>query len=160
MNEKAYPRRGKTRCQAYLLCLLENHMKDLLKTKRIILVPALTLTALIIMPACAGTPLNTEASTSGIRAAEEVGASEVPRAALHLQLAKEELEQAKKLDEKGDKERAASLLLRAEADAELAVALSRVSAEKSEAVEAVERVRQLRQDHEQPNNQKESHENQ
>ena len=38
------------------------------------------------------------------------------------------------------------MLLRAEADAELAVALSRGDAEKSEARAAAERVRQLRQD--------------
>jgi hypothetical protein len=38
------------------------------------------------------------------------------------------------------------MLLRAEADAELAVALSRGDVEKSEARAAAERVRQLRQD--------------
>ena len=91
-------------------------------------------------------PLRTEQSTSGIRAAEEVGASKVPRAALHLQLAKEELERAKKLGADGEKEQGASMLLRAEADAELAVALSRADAERSEAQAAVGRVRQLQRD--------------
>ena len=43
---------------------------------------------------CATTPLSTEASASGIRAAEAVGAESVPQASLHLQLAKEELELA------------------------------------------------------------------
>lgn len=95
---------------------------------------------------CAGAPLRTEASTSGIRAAEEVGASKVPQAALHLQLAREGLEKAKVLSANGDKDRAASLLTRSEADAELAVALSREDAEKAEAKAAVERVRQLRKD--------------
>jgi hypothetical protein len=85
-------------------------------------------------------------STSGIRAAEEVGAANVPQASLHLQLAKEELELAKGLAAKDEKKKAASMLLRAEADAELAVALSRGDAEKSEARAAAERVRQLRQD--------------
>jgi regulator of protease activity HflC (stomatin/prohibitin superfamily) len=61
-------------------------------------------------------------------------------------MAKEELELAKGLSAKGEKKRAASMLLRAEADAELAVALSRGDAEKSEARAAVERVHQLRQD--------------
>lgn len=91
-------------------------------------------------------PLRTEASTSGIRAAEEVGASRVPRAALHLQLAKEELERARTLAAAGEQEQATSMLSRAEADAQLAVALSRENAEKSEATAAVERVRELRQD--------------
>ena len=95
---------------------------------------------------CASTPLRTEASTSGIRAAEEVGATKVPRAALHLQLAREELEKARRLSADGESERAASLLLRSEADAELAVALSREDNEKVEARAAVERVRQLRVD--------------
>lgn len=97
---------------------------------------------------CAGAPLRTEASTSGIRAAEEVGATKVPKAALHLQLAREELEKAKKMAANGDKEAAASLLMRSEADAELAVVLSREDAEKSEARAAVERVRLLRKENE------------
>ncbi len=102
--------------------------------------------ATAIASGCASTPLRTEASTSGIRAAEEAGAAQVPQASLHLQLAKEELELAKGLAAKGEKENAASMLLRAETDAELAVTLSRGDAEKSEAQAAMERVRQLRQD--------------
>jgi hypothetical protein len=90
-------------------------------------------------------PCKLRKSTSGIRAAEEVGASRIPRAALHLQLAKEELTRAKDLSERGDKAQAASLIMRAEADAELAVALSREDAEKAEARAAVDRVRQFRQ---------------
>lgn len=93
-----------------------------------------------------GPPLKTEPSTSGIRAAEEVGAAEVPKAALHLQLAKEELARAEKLAAEGDKEEGASMLLRAEADAELAVALSREEAERAEANAAILRVSKLRQD--------------
>lgn len=111
---------------------------------------AAVIMAIAITAGCASTPLRTEASTSGIRAAEEVGAPRVPKAALHLQLAKEELEHAKQLAASGDKDQASSLLLRAEADAELAVALSREEAEKSEARAAVERVRQLRQDNKLP----------
>jgi regulator of protease activity HflC (stomatin/prohibitin superfamily) len=102
--------------------------------------------AIVVGCATAPAPLRTEASTSGISAAEEAGATKVPQASLHLQLAKEELELAKGLDAKGEKKKAASMLLRAEADAELAVALSRGDAEKSEAQAAVERVRKLRQD--------------
>lgn len=102
--------------------------------------------AIIIVAGCANAPLRTEASTSGIRAAEEIGADKIPQASLHLQLAREELELSKKLSASGEKERAASMLLRAEADAELAVTLSRGDAEKSDAQTAVERVRILRQD--------------
>jgi len=102
--------------------------------------------ATTIIAGCASVPLRTEASTSGIRAAEEAGAAKAPQASLHLQLAREELESAKGLAAKGEKEQADSMLMRAEADAELAVALSHRDAEKSEAMAAVERARQLRKD--------------
>ena len=107
---------------------------------------AVAVVATAIVAGCANTPLRTEASTSEIRVAEEAGAAKVPQASLHLQLAKEELELAKGLAAKGEKKKAASMLLRAEADAELAVVLSHEDAEKSEAMAAVKRVRQLRQD--------------
>lgn len=99
-----------------------------------------------IVAGCTSTPLRTEKSTSGIRAAEEAGAAQVPQASLHLQLAKEELAKARALYADGNKDKAATMLLRAEADAELAVVLSRKDAERAEANEAVARVRQLRMD--------------
>jgi len=111
-----------------------------------ILLFAVAVAATGIVAGCANAPLRTERSTSGIRAAEEAGAAKVPQAALHLQLAKEELESARLLAAKGEKEQADSMLTRAEADAELAVALSHKDAEKSEAMAAVERARQLRKD--------------
>jgi regulator of protease activity HflC (stomatin/prohibitin superfamily) len=108
-----------------------------------------------VITGCGSSPvLNKEASTSAIRAAEEAGASNVPSASLYLQLAKEELENAKVLATKGDKEQAESMLLRAEADGELAVALSRGDADKKEAISAIERVRQLRQDNQLPQERK------
>jgi len=111
-----------------------------------IMVLATAAVASAIAVGCASAPLKTEASTSGIRAAEEVGAADVPQASLHLQLAKEELARAKALAANDQKEKADLMLMRAEVDAELAVALSHVDAEKTEARAAVERVRQLRQD--------------
>jgi hypothetical protein len=107
---------------------------------------AVALAAIAMIAGCANAPLRTETSTSGIRAAEEAGAAQVPQASLHLQLAKEELAAAKVLSGKGEKEQATSMLLRAESDAELAVVLSHKDDEKAEAREAVERVRQLRKD--------------
>lgn len=104
---------------------------------------------------CGSTPVvDKEASTSAIRAAEEVGASSVPSASLYLQLAKEELENAKGLAAKGDKEQAESLLLRAQADGELAVALSRGDADKKEAADAIDRVEKLRQENQLPQGRK------
>jgi Domain of unknown function (DUF4398) len=104
---------------------------------------------------CASTPqVNREASTSAIRAAEESGASNVPNASLYLQLAKEELENAKVLATNKEKEQAESMLLRAQADGELAAALSRGDADKKEATQAIERVQQLRQDNQLPRERK------
>lgn len=88
--------------------------------------------------------LHTDVSSAAIRSAEELGARDVPQASLHLQLAEEELQAATELQAKGEKEEAASLLLRAEADAELAVALSRVETERAAAQAAIDRVRKLR----------------
>lgn len=95
-----------------------------------------------------------EATTSAIRAAEESGASKVPSASLYLLLAKEELENAKELVAGGDKEEAETMLLRAQADGELAAALSRGDADKKEATQAIERVQQLRQDNQLPQERK------
>jgi hypothetical protein len=117
------------------------------KMKKGITLIILMVVGLALFSGCASAPpLRTEASTSEIRAAEEAGAANVPQASLHLQMAKEELELAKELSAKGEKEKAASMLLRAEADAELAVELSHGDAEKAESLAAVGRVRKLRQD--------------
>ena len=64
------------------------------------------LLAVVIAGCGSGPAVNREASTSAIRAAEEVGASNVPTASLYLQLAKEEEENAKGLAAKGQKEQA------------------------------------------------------
>ena len=120
----------------------EDPMRHISKTAIMVFAMAAATTAFAV--GCAA-PLRTEASSSGIRAAEEVGAAKVPQASLHLQLAKEELDQAKGLAGSNEKERAVAMLSRAEADAELAVALSREDAEKAEARAAVDRVRQFRQ---------------
>ena len=100
--------------------------------------------------ACATKPLGTQSSVAGIRAAQEVGAADVPQASLHLQLAREELATAQKLQKSGEHAQATSMLQRAQADAELAVALSREDAEKKKAIEAVESVRLLREENKLP----------
>jgi hypothetical protein len=98
----------------------------------------------LVAMACGGTQaLPVEASASAIRAAEESGAEKVPRASLHLQLAKEEMDRSQALAKNGEKDQAVSLLQRAEVDAELAVVLAHEQKEKAAAADAVERVRQL-----------------
>lgn len=125
-------------------------MRYLSKNTRIRLGATALLVSSVVAGCASAPPLETEGSTSGIRAAEELGAAKVPEAKLHLQLAKEELGNAEALAEQGDRDRADSMLLRAEADAQLAVALSREDVEKNESLAAVERVRQIRQDHNLP----------
>ena len=78
-----------------------------------------------------------ESSESSIRGAEEVGALGVPSAKLHLQLAKDQTETAKRMAADGD-ERAVLVLARAEADAELALGLARESAVHDDALKATE----------------------
>ena len=53
-----------------------------------------------------------------------------------------------------DKEQVESMLLRAQADGELAVALSRGETDKTEAPQAIKRVRMLRQDNKLPQERK------
>lgn len=99
----------------------------------------------LVLAGCAhqAATLHTETSTSAIAAAEAVGAQDVPKAALHLQYAKEEEEAARKLNEQGKEEEAASLLQRAEADAELALALSKQESERADAQAAIQRLQTL-----------------
>lgn len=86
--------------------------------------------ALVLAPVggCASAPPPSERLTtaeSAIRGATEVDANSVPRAALHLKLAQEQVDKAKRYIEEGANERADLALRRAQADAELAIALSK-----------------------------------
>jgi hypothetical protein len=90
--------------------------------------------------ACGGAAVPTEKLTdaeASIRAAKEVGGSSVPQAELHLKLAQEQVELARKLSADGENERAAHVLLRAKADADLALALAR-DAQAKQSLEAAD----------------------
>lgn len=64
-------------------------------------------------------------SESAIRAASEVGAQDNPEASLHLKLAKDRFAQAQAASKDDEQETAKLLLEKSEADAELALALTR-----------------------------------
>jgi hypothetical protein len=84
--------------------------------------------ASIALAACASSPVPADRlakSTAAVRSAQEVGAEKVPPAALHLKVANEELDVAKRLIENGDNRRAEYVLLRAQADADAALQLAR-----------------------------------
>ena len=85
-------------------------------------------------------PEQLSASEGPVRAAVEAGAEKIPSAALYLKLAREELILGKSLDEKGNK-RAVTVLERAQADAELALALAQESTTEGEARKLMEEVK-------------------
>lgn len=72
------------------------------------------------------------------RSARELGANSQPAAQLSLRLAQEQINQASKAMKDGENERADALLVRAKADAELAVAQSREKVARVDTEEAVE----------------------
>ena len=91
---------------------------------------------------CAGAPPPNERmsmSSAAIRAAQEVGAEHVPRSALQLKLAQEQVERGKRLMDDGDNERADLVLQRAQADAELALALAREETTRKQAQPILEK---------------------
>ena len=106
----------------------------------------------LVIAGCGSSPavIDKEAATSSISAAEEAGAAGISSASLYLQLAKEELVKAQGFAEQGNKEQAESMLLRAQTDSELAVALSHSDADTKEANKAIDRVKQLQQDNKLP----------
>lgn len=97
---------------------------------------------------CGGAPPPTDqlaSSQAAIRAADEVGAKEDPKAALHLKLAQEQLTKAKTLMEDDENEAANMLLLRAEVDAELARSLAKKARSVQAAEEAAEDIEKLKE---------------
>jgi hypothetical protein len=83
-------------------------------------------------------------SQAAIRTATEMDAQQVPQAALHLKLAQEQFEKGKVLMSDGDNERAAYTLMRAQADAELALALARENKIRNEAQQLIDKLRAAR----------------
>jgi hypothetical protein len=109
---------------------------------------ALPAIALLVGVGCAGAPVPHErmaSSLAAIRAAEEVGGANLPQAQLHLKLARDQVETAKSLIRDGENERAKIVLMRAESDAELALALAKESVARNEAQQAMAQVQMLKQ---------------
>jgi len=99
--------------------------------------------------ACGGAPVPHDALSAAqadVKGAEVGGAGENPKAALHVKLAKDQIEIAQKQIADGDNEEAARTLDRAQADAELALALSKEAKAQGDASEASEQVGKLRKE--------------
>jgi hypothetical protein len=88
-----------------------------------------------------GTLTDTQAA---IRGAEEVGARNVPKAALHLKMAQDQLKTAEALLADGEEKEAAVVLARAESDAELAITLAKEANIRVQANEALKKTEQLK----------------
>jgi hypothetical protein len=104
------------------------------------LMVSLMTTASLAWGACGGSfPPPTQRladAQSAERSARELGANEEPRAQLSLKLAQDQIAQAKAAMTDGENRRADGLLVRARADAELAVAQTRERDAKVEGREA------------------------
>lgn len=102
----------------------------------------------IALVACGGTlPEPKEGMTqaeAAVRSAAEVGAEKNPQATLHLKYAKDQVDEAKKLVAEGDNGRAEYVLMRARADAELALMLAKANNQKLEAQRATDEVDAMR----------------
>ena len=83
---------------------------------------------------------------SAMRAAEEVGANDQPKASLHLQLARDEVTEAKRLAADGDEEAARLYMARAQADADLALQLARTEQEQQRARQAWQKMKDVQND--------------
>jgi hypothetical protein len=83
-------------------------------------------------------------SESAVRGATEVGAERVPEASLQLKFARDAIQEAKKLIDNGDNKRAAFVLQRAKADAELAVMMAKTATTQNEAKQAQEQIAELK----------------
>ena len=100
--------------------------------------------AMIGLAACASVPPPHErhaASQAAIRTATEMNAEQVPQAALHLKLAQEQFDKGKALMNDGDNRRATFMLMRAKADAEMALALARENKARTEAQVLLDKLR-------------------
>jgi hypothetical protein len=101
---------------------------------------------LLAAAACGGAPPPNDklmAAVAAARSAREIGAESSPQASLHLKLADEQIAKAKGLIKDGDNERAEYTLIRAKADAELALSLAKESTAKAEAQQAEDQIKSL-----------------
>lgn len=80
------------------------------------------------------------AARTSVSAAEAVGASNEPKAALHLKLAKDEIAAAEGLIQEGENDRARDALTRARLDADLSLSLTREAETRRLAQEAIDKI--------------------
>ena len=120
---------------------------------RLLAVPLLSLALIALaLPGCATGQAQQEVSPQEyakpretIQAAQAMGASEIPRARMFLQYAKDQVGQADRAIDKGDNKRARRLLARAGADADLAFTLAKERRMRREVQQIEHRIQRLEQ---------------
>ncbi|AKF09533.1 Hypothetical protein DB32_006682 [Sandaracinus amylolyticus] len=113
-------------------------------------VPALGAILITAAAGCGGAPPPTRAqaeAVAAVRSAEAVGAQEEPQAAYHLELAREQVRSAEQLIDRGRTQEAGGALMRAKADADLALALSHEADTREQAATVREQVESLQREH-------------
>ena len=107
-----------------------------------------SLAALALLAAgCASYPEPKQAqinSEAAVRGAQEVGAERDPQATLHLRYATDQIADAKRLMAAGENEQAERMLMRAKADAELALVLAKLRTEQADAQLAQSEVAEMK----------------
>lgn len=104
----------------------------------------LVLAACAACAGCGARPLpaaRVGSAEAAVRAARENGATRLPDAALHVRLAEDQITRARRLIDEGEHQRAEWLLVRAEADANVAAALVREAQQTTAAEEVAGKVR-------------------
>ena len=107
----------------------------------------LTISAMSALGACGGAAVPQEAlsaAQASAKGAEVGGAQEDPKAQLHLKLAHEQIEKAKKLIADDENEEAARIIDRAQVDADLALALAQEARARRAAKDADEQLGKLK----------------
>jgi hypothetical protein len=109
---------------------------------------ALPLGIAIAAAACGSSEVPTKQfaeSQSAVRAASEVGAEGNPQAALHLKMARDQIDKAQALSREGEHAAAKQLLKQAEVDAELALTLTRAEQAQRDEEQAEQQLQSLSQ---------------
>lgn len=100
-----------------------------------------------VLVACGGAsiPASTVSETeASLKAAERMGAEENPEASLYLTYAREQVQRATELADEGEEGRAIMMLERAQADAEVAMSLTREADVRRQVQQTMERIDALR----------------
>ncbi len=93
---------------------------------------------------CGSAAPSSGGANSAIRGADEVGAESQPQAAYHLQLARDQVAAAERMTANGDDVAAKRMLMRAQADAELAIALAGVGNDCADAQQLNQHISDMR----------------